>query len=100
MLALARGLLARPALLPLNEPSLGLAPAVAQELFEALSRLHGEGLTLLLVEQMTNLALPLADRCAVLAGRWIGRVGLVAGDGWGVGLWLIAAGTTERRPCP
>jgi len=69
MVALARGLLARPALLPLNEPSLGLAPAVAQELFEALSRLHGEGLALLLVEQMTNLALPLADRCAVLAGR-------------------------------
>jgi len=77
MLALARGLLARPALL-LDEPSLGLAPAVAQELFEALSRLRDEGLTLLLVDQMTNLALPLADRCAVLAGGRIGRVGPVA----------------------
>jgi len=78
MLALARGLLARPALLLLDEPSLGLAPAVAQELFEALSRLRDEGLTLLLVDQMTNLALPLADRCAVLAGGRIGRVGPVA----------------------
>ncbi len=78
MLALARGLLARPALLLLDEPSLGLAPAVAQELFEALSRMRDDGLTLLLVDQMTNLALPLADRCAVLAGGRIGRVGSVA----------------------
>ncbi len=69
MLALAGGLLARPALLPPNEPSLGLAPAVAQELFEALSRLHGEGLALMLVEQITNLALPLADGTAVERGQ-------------------------------
>ena len=70
MLALARGLLARPQLLLLDEPSLGLAPAVAQELFDALSRLRDEGLSLLLVDQMADLALPLADRCAVLtSGR-------------------------------
>jgi ABC-type branched-subunit amino acid transport system ATPase component len=75
MLALARGLLARPALLLLDEPSLGLAPAVAQELFQVLSRLRDEGLTLLLVDQMADLALPLADRCAVLTGGRIGRVG-------------------------
>ena len=74
MLVLARGLLARPVLL-LDEPSLGLAPAVAQELFDALSRLRDEGLTLLLVDQMADLALPLADRCAVLSGGQIGQVG-------------------------
>lgn len=75
MLALARGLLARPALLLLDEPSLGLAPAVTAELFDALSRLRDEGLTLLLADQRADLALPLADRCAVLAGGRIGRVG-------------------------
>ena len=78
MLALARGLLARPVLLLLDEPSLGLAPAVAQELFDALSRLRDEGLTLLLVDQMADLALPLADRCAVLSGGQIGHVGPTA----------------------
>lgn len=87
MLALAHGLLARPALLLLDEPSLGLAPAVAQELFEALSRPRDEGLTLLLVDQMTSLALPLADRCAVLAGGRADRPGGSGrGDGRGVGL--------------
>ncbi len=78
MLALARGLLARPVLLLLDEPSLGLAPAVTAELFDALSRLRDEGLTLLLVDQRADLALPLADRCAVLLGGRIGRVGPAA----------------------
>jgi len=78
MLALARGLLARPTLLLLDEPSLGLAPAVTAELFDALSRLRDEGLTLLLVDQRADLALPLADRCAVLSGGVIGRSGPAA----------------------
>ncbi len=78
MLALARGLLARPTLLLLDEPSLGLAPAVTAELFDALSRLRDEGLTLLLVDQRADLALPLADRCAVLTGGRIGQVGRAA----------------------
>ena len=75
MLALARGLLARPVLLLLDEPSLGLAPAVTAELFDALSHLRDEGLALLLVDQRADLALPLADRCAVLLGGRIGRAG-------------------------
>jgi ABC-type branched-subunit amino acid transport system ATPase component len=75
MLALGRGLLAKPDLLLLDEPSLGLAPAVAQELFTALSRLRDEGLTLVLVDQMADLALPLADRCALLEGGRIGQIG-------------------------
>jgi branched-chain amino acid transport system permease protein len=78
MLALGRGLLAKPDLLLLDEPSLGLAPAVAQELFAALSRLRDEGLTLVLVDQMADLALPLADRCALLEGGRIGQIGTPA----------------------
>ncbi|MBY0610893.1 MAG: ATP-binding cassette domain-containing protein [Beijerinckiaceae bacterium] len=78
MLALGRGLLAKPRLLLLDEPSLGLAPAVAQELFAALSRLRDEGLTLVLVDQMTELALPLADRCALLEGGQIRHIGTTA----------------------
>jgi ABC-type branched-subunit amino acid transport system ATPase component len=51
---------------------------VAQELFAALSRLRDEGLTLVLVDQMADLALPLADRCALLEGGRIGQIGTPA----------------------
>ena len=78
MLAIGRALMAGPRLLLLDEPSLGLAPAVTAELFDALSRLRDEGLTLLLVDQRADLALPLADRCAVLSGGVIGRSGPAA----------------------
>jgi len=71
MLAIARGLMSRPRLLLLDEPSLGLAPAVINELFAALDRLRGESATILLVDQMSGLALALADRAYVLEG---GRV--------------------------
>jgi branched-chain amino acid transport system permease protein len=66
MLALARGLLAQPKLLLLDEPSLGLAPVVVEELFAALAALREEGMTLLVVDQMADLAIALADRCIVL----------------------------------
>jgi len=70
MLALARGLMARPQLLLLDEPSLGLAPQVIDELFDALEQLRAERVTLLLVDQMAGLALSLADRAYVIeAGR-------------------------------
>jgi ABC-type branched-subunit amino acid transport system ATPase component len=68
MLAIARGLMARPKLLLLDEPSLGLAPAVIQDLFAALDRLRRESATILLVDQMSALALSLADRAYVLEG--------------------------------
>jgi branched-chain amino acid transport system ATP-binding protein len=71
MLAVARGLLARPDILLLDEPSLGLAPAIAAELFGQLARLRDEGLTLLIVDQMADHVLAIADRGYVLAG---GRV--------------------------
>jgi branched-chain amino acid transport system ATP-binding protein len=66
MLALARGLVARPRLLLLDEPSLGLAPRLVRELFATLRTLRAEGLTLLLVEQMAEAALAIADRGYVL----------------------------------
>ena len=71
MLAIARGLMARPKLLLLDEPSLGLAPAVINDLFAALERLRAESATILLVDQMAGLALALADRAYVLEGGHI-----------------------------
>jgi branched-chain amino acid transport system ATP-binding protein len=72
MLALARALVARPKLLMLDEPSLGLAPLVTQELFRVVRELNeSEGLTVLVVEQNANIALDLSRRAYVLE---VGRV--------------------------
>jgi ABC-type branched-subunit amino acid transport system ATPase component/ABC-type branched-subunit amino acid transport system permease subunit len=68
MLAVARGLLARPEILLLDEPSLGLAPAIAAELFGQLRTLREEGTTLLIVDQMADHVLGLADRGYLLGG--------------------------------
>jgi len=70
MLAIGRALMARPRLLLLDEPSLGLAPLIVKEIFGILRRLKAEGTTILLVEQNARAALELADRGYVLeAGR-------------------------------
>ena len=66
MLAIARGLLARPRLLLLDEPSLGLAPQMVDEVFRAIQEIHEEGTTILLVEQNALRALEIADRAYVL----------------------------------
>jgi branched-chain amino acid transport system ATP-binding protein len=66
MLALGRALMSEPRLLMLDEPSLGLAPTVVDQLYDALERLHAEGLTLLLAEQSVPLALAIADYAYVL----------------------------------
>jgi branched-chain amino acid transport system ATP-binding protein len=77
MLALGRALMARPRLLMLDEPSLGLAPIVVREIFETLSRLNEEeGLTVLVVEQNAALALRTCHEACVLE---VGRV-VVTGE--------------------
>jgi branched-chain amino acid transport system ATP-binding protein len=76
MLAIARGLVSRPKLLMLDEPSLGIAPKLVDEIYERLHALKSKGLTVLLVEQNTGYALELAARGYVLEN---GRVVLEGG---------------------
>jgi branched-chain amino acid transport system ATP-binding protein len=75
MLAIARALMSRPRLLLLDEPSLGLAPAIIERIFGLIAELKRTGLTILLVEQNAAHALAIADRAYVL------RLGAVAASG-------------------
>jgi ABC-type branched-subunit amino acid transport system ATPase component len=87
-LAIGRALVAEPEVLLLDEPSLGLAPRVINDLFAALDRLRAEQATILLVDQMAGLALALADRAYVIEG---GRI--VAS---GAASEIAAAGALEK----
>jgi len=66
MLAIGRGLMLRPVLLMLDEPSLGIAPKLVDEIFQTIRAIAGEGMTILLVEQNVRESLELADRAYVL----------------------------------
>ena len=66
MLAIGRGLMSRPAMLLLDEPSLGLAPLLVSAIFKMIEAVHGQGMTILLVEQNARMALKVADRAYVL----------------------------------
>jgi ABC-type branched-subunit amino acid transport system ATPase component len=83
MLAIARGLMARPRVLMLDEPSLGLAPRLLEVLYDLLAEIREEGTTMLLVDQAAALALSVADRAYVLqsgAIRHSGKAAEVARD--------------------
>ena len=73
MVAIARGLMAAPKLLMLDEPSLGLAPLIVQQMFSVVDQICGMGTTVLLVEQKAFHALTIADRAYVLENGRIAR---------------------------
>ncbi|HOV63318.1 MAG TPA: ABC transporter ATP-binding protein [Spirochaetia bacterium] len=77
MLAFGRALMARPSLLLMDEPSLGLAPLIVQEIFAIIKEIHQQGITILLIEQNANLALKAAQRGYVL------ETGIIALEGTG-----------------
>ncbi|HMN79235.1 MAG TPA: ABC transporter ATP-binding protein [Burkholderiaceae bacterium] len=88
MLALARALMGRPELLLMDEPSLGLAPLLVQEIFAVIARLRAQGRTILLIEQNAQAALSVADRGYVLE---TGRIAF-----HGTGAELLSSAEVQR----
>jgi branched-chain amino acid transport system ATP-binding protein len=75
MLAIARGLMAEPHVLILDEPSLGLGPKIVMELFELIGRMNADGMTIILVEQNVRQSLQIADLAFVLQKGQVVRSG-------------------------
>jgi branched-chain amino acid transport system ATP-binding protein len=97
MLAIGRALLSRPKLMMLDEPSLGLSPLLVRALFDLIGELNRDGLSILLVEQNTQMALQCADRAYVLE---LGRLAMSGPAAEILGDPRIAAaylGSSERR---
>ena len=88
MLAMGRALMSRPKLLMLDEPSMGLAPLLVEQIFDIIKELHGMGTTILLVEQNAQAALSVADRAYVLE---TGRISLS-----GTGAELMASDQVRK----
>lgn len=88
MLAMGRALMSHPTLLMLDEPSMGLAPLLVEQIFEIITQLHKDGTTVLLVEQNAQMALSIADRAYVLE---TGRIGLS-----GTGAELIQSDSVRK----
>lgn len=78
MLAMGRALMSKPKLLMLDEPSMGLAPLLVEQIFEIIKELHQAGTTILLVEQNAQMALSIADRAYVLGTGRITMSGMAA----------------------
>jgi branched-chain amino acid transport system ATP-binding protein len=96
MLAIARGLMIHPKLLLLDEPSLGLAPLIVQQVFKTITRIRDQGTTVLLVEQNAHMALSIGDRGYVL------ETGRLVAEGNPEALWnndeIRAAYLGSRKP--
>ena len=75
MLAIMRGLMARPKLLMLDEPSMGLAPIIVEQIYETITGINKKGTTIFLVEQNTHMALAVADYAYVLSSGMIVKEG-------------------------
>ena len=88
MLAMGRAIMSKPELLMLDEPSMGLAPILVEQIFEMIAELHRQGTTILLVEQNARMALSIADRGYVLE---TGRIVLS-----GAGEELIASDSVKK----
>ena len=78
MLTMARGLMMEPKLMLLDEPSMGLAPVIVEQIFEIIADLHRRGITILLVEQNARMALQIAQRGYVIQ---TGRIALTDASG-------------------
>ena len=101
MLAIGRALMSSPSLLLLDEPSMGLAPLIVVQIFETLSSLKREGMTILLVEQNANAALALADRAYVMETGTVvldGEAHRIAADSRVRDAYLGGGASSERRP--
>ena len=75
MLAIARAMMSKPRLLMLDEPSMGLAPILVEQIFDIIKELHRAGVTILLVEQNAQMALSIADRAYVMETGKVSKTG-------------------------
>ena len=99
MVEIARALATRPRILLLDEPSLGLAPAMIDEIYDALAELRDDGVTILLVDQMATLALTVADRGYVLESGHVVRADSAAAPRTAIAASSRAPASSKGAPC-